>query len=318
MTDSAETGGGAHAHRPVMLEQVLTGLAIREDGLYLDGTYGRGGHSSAIVRRLGDEGCLLALDHDPDAVADARRRFAGDSRFEIERSGFTMLSDVCNQRGWRGRVSGILLDLGVSSPQLDDAARGFSFLRDGPLDMRMDPDSGASAAEWLATADQQTIIRVLRDYGEERFARRIAQAIIEHRQDSPLRRTGELAALIARAVPRREPGKNPATRSFQAIRIHINRELDQVREVLPQCLRVLAPGGRLVVISFHSLEDRIVKRFMRDQSRPAPIPREIPITADQTRSPMRLVGKAQRAAADELADNPRARSAVLRVAERQV
>jgi 16S rRNA (cytosine1402-N4)-methyltransferase len=309
------------AHRPVMLDETLAGLAIREGGIYVDGTYGRGGHSAAMLAAIGTDGRLLALDRDPEAVADAQRLATDDDRFEIERCGFTMLTAAIAKRNWDGRVSGILLDLGVSSPQLDDPARGFSFLRDGPLDMRMDPDHGISAADWLATADQQAIARVLKVYGEERFAHRIARAIVARRVDAPLRTTAELAALITDSVPRPNPKKrvfkHPATRSFQAIRIFINGELEQLQQVLPQCLRALAPGGRLVVISFHSLEDRIVKRFIRDASRPAYVPREIPITADQSRPPLRLIGKAQRASEAELQVNPRARSAVLRVAERQ-
>ena len=305
------------AHQSVLLDQTLAGLALRQGGIYVDGTYGRGGHSAAILRQIGVDGRLLALDRDPDAVDSAAARFGGDDRFEIEYRGFAMMSQAIASRDWEGSVNGILLDLGVSSPQLDIAERGFSFLRDGPLDMRMDPAHGESAADWLARAAEQDVIRVLRDYGEERFARRIAAAIVATRKQSPIRSTAALAALIEQAVPRREPGKHPATRSFQAIRIHINGELEQLREVLPQCLRVLAPQGRLAVISFHSLEDRIVKRFMRDHSRPPVIPREIPITASQMRPPLRLVGKAQRAGLSELERNPRARSAVLRVAEKQ-
>lgn len=288
-----------------------------EGGIFVDGTYGRGGHSAAILAGIGDSGHLLALDRDPEATANALTRFAGEQRFEIEQRGFAMMGDAIDKRGWNGRVNGILLDLGVSSPQLDDADRGFSFLRDGPLDMRMDPQRGESAADWLNHAKEQDIIRVLRAYGEERFARRIAVAIVARRQQSPLQTTAELAQLIEQAVPKkREPGKHPATRSFQAIRIHINRELEQLEQVLPQCLQALAPAGRLAVISFHSLEDRIVKRFMREHSRPPFVPREIPITAAQECPPLRLIGKAQRATAAELKNNPRARSAVLRVAEK--
>jgi len=291
-----------------------------EDGIFVDGTYGRGGHSAAILTglaELGDGGQLLALDRDPEAAANAAARFAGERRFEIEQRGFAMMGDAISERGWEGRVNGILLDLGVSSPQLDDAGRGFSFLRDGPLDMRMDPGHGESAADWLNRAAEQDILHVLRVYGEERFARRIAAAIVTRRRQSPLQTTAELAQLIEQSVPKkREPGKHPATRSFQAIRIHINRELEQLEQVLPQCLRALAPAGRLAVISFHSLEDRMVKRFMRDNSRPPFVPREIPITADQSIPPLRLIGKAVRAGKAELAVNPRARSAVLRIAEK--
>lgn len=305
------------AHSPVMPDETLEALAVRDDGIYIDGTYGRGGHSAAILAGLGADGRLLALDRDPAAVTDAQQRFAGDDRFEIERRGFAMLGQAVEQHVWTGKVSGILLDLGVSSPQLDDAERGFSFLRDGPLDMRMDPDSGISAADWLNQADEGDIARVLKEYGEERFARRIARAVVARRADAPLRTTAELAALIEQAVPKREPGKHPATRSFQAIRIHINGELEQLDAVLPQCVDALAPGGRLAVISFHSLEDRRVKRFMRNHSRPPVVPREIPITAQEYTAPLRLAGKPRRAGEQELAANPRSRSAVLRVAERQ-
>ena len=304
-------------HLPVLLNEALEGLAVMEDGVYIDGTYGRGGHSSAILHKLGDGGQLLALDRDPDAVTNGAARFADDDRFAIEQRSFAMMANAVTTRGWDGQVNGILLDLGVSSPQLDDAERGFSFLRDGPLDMRMDPSQGESAADWLAYAKEQEIARVLREYGEERFSRRIARAIVEQRRQTPLLTTTALANLIEQAVPRREPGKHPATRSFQAIRIHINGELDQLKQVLPQCLQALAPQGRLAVISFHSLEDRIVKRFMRDHSRPPVIPREIPITASEYQAPLRLISKALRAGEAELATNPRARSAVLRVAERQ-
>ncbi len=318
---SATAIGIAHAHSPVMPGETLAGLAIRPDGVYVDGTYGRGGHSAAILDQLGSDGRLLALDHDPEAVTDGRRRFADDDRFEIERRGFAMLGQAVAQRDWTGRVSGILLDLGVSSPQLDDAERGFSFMRDGPLDMRMDPDVPMSAADWLHQAAEGEITRVLREYGEERHARRIARAIVARRAVTPLRTTADLAALITQVVPRGKPGrrvhKHPATRSFQAIRIHINRELEQLDAVLPQCLEALEPGGRLAVISFHSLEDRRVKRFMRDHSRPPVLPRELPITVDMNSAPMRLVGKAQRATEQEQAANPRSRSAVLRVAERR-
>ena len=290
-----------------------------EGGIFVDGTYGRGGHSAAILAGIGDHGHLLALDCDPQAAADATARFAGEQRFEMEQRGFAMMGDAISARGWNGQVNGILLDLGVSSPQLDDAGRGFSFLRDGPLDMRMNPRRGESAADWLNGAAEQDIIRVLRVYGEERFARRIVAAIVARRKQRPLQTTTELAQLVEQAVPRkREAGKHPATRSFQAIRIHINRELEQLEQVLPQCLQALAPAGRLVVISFHSLEDRIVKRFMRDNSRPPFVPREIPVTADQSRPPLRLIGKAQRVGKAEMESNSRARSAVLRIAEKTV
>ncbi len=306
-----------YEHRPVMLDAALEGLNIRGDGYYIDATFGRGGHAAAILDRLGPEGRLLAIDKDPEAVRVARRRFAGERRFFVEQASFVKLETLAKQNGWCGEVDGVLLDLGVSSPQLDDAGRGFSFRHDGPLDMRMDPGRGESAAEWLERATEREIAEVLWKYGEERFSRRIARRIVAVRsQEGPITTTGRLARLIAESVPRREPGKDPATRSFQAIRIHINRELEELRELLPQTLRVLAPGGRLVVISFHSLEDRIVKRFMRDQARGDDFPPDLPVSREQLKPTMRLIGAARRADADELAENPRARSAVLRVAER--
>ena len=304
------------AHRPVLLEEALQGLNISTGGLYLDGTFGRGGHSGELLSRLGPEGHLLALDKDPEALAEARRRFGDDDRFSILQTSFANLSEAVESRGWLGKVDGILLDLGVSSPQLDDARRGFSFQQDGPLDMRMDPGSGESAAQWLMRAEEQDISRVLKVYGEERFARRIARAIIEQRQQGSIESTAQLAALIARAVPRREKGKDPATRSFQAIRIHINKELEDLEIALQQSIPVLKPGGRLVVISFHSLEDRRVKRFIRDEEKGDDFPPDLPVTQDQLHPRLRAVGKAIRAGKQELEVNPRARSAILRIAER--
>ncbi len=306
----------SYSHRPVLLDEVLDSLAVRADGRYIDGTFGRGGHAAAVFELLGPEGRLLAIDKDPEAVRVARQRFGQDARFEIERGTFAMLGRLAQARGWGGRVNGILLDLGVSSPQLDEAARGFSFQADGPLDMRMDPDAGRSAADWLAVASEAEIAEVLKTLGEERFARRIARSIVNTRSESPLKTTAQLAALISAAVPSRERGKHPATRSFQAIRIFINRELDDLREGLQAAVDVLAPGGRLAVISFHSLEDRIVKRFLRDQSRGKPLPPDLPIRGEPPKGPLRILGKAIRAGETEVAENPRARSAVLRIAER--
>ncbi len=305
-----------YTHQPVLLKEVLAALAIREDGVYVDGTFGRGGHAAAILERLGPEGRLLAMDKDPEAVRSAQQQFGSDPRFEIEQGAFTMLSQLLARRQLQGCVNGLLLDLGVSSPQLDDPARGFSFYTDGPLDMRMDPHSGSSAAQWLAQADEQEIREVLRTLGEERFAGRIARAIVSARSEAPLETTRQLAELIAAAVPTREKGKHPATRSFLAIRIFINRELDDVRAVLEQVPDALAPGGRLAVISFHSLEDRIVKRFIRDEYRGEQAPPEFPLAGMDYRPRLRPVGKAIRAGAAETGRNPRARSAVLRVAER--
>ena len=256
------------------------------------------------------------MDRDPEAVQSAEQQFGTDPRFEIERGAFTMLSEVVAQRQLQGRVNGLLLDLGVSSPQLDDASRGFSFSADGPLDMRMDPSSGTSAAEWLETASEDAIARVLKTFGEERFSRRIARAIVEVRHASPLRTTRALAELITAAVPVREKHKHPATRSFQAIRIYINNELDEITAVLGQGREVLAPQGRMAVISFHSLEDRIVKRFIRDEYRGEQPPPEFPLAGMDYVPRMRPVGKAIRAGELEVNSNPRARSAVLRVAER--
>jgi 16S rRNA (cytosine1402-N4)-methyltransferase len=304
------------AHRPVLLREVLDGLAVRPDGIYLDGTFGRGGHAAAILERLGPDGRLYAMDKDPEAVRVALDRFGRDTRFHIQRGTFAMLGHLAREQGVAGRISGVLLDLGVSSPQLDDPERGFSFLRDGPLDMRMDPEQGQSAAQWLAQAGEAEIARVLQEYGEERFARRIAQAIVRDRAERPITTTQQLAELIAAAVPTRERHKNPATRSFQALRIQINRELQDLEAALEQVVGVLAPGGRLAVISFHSLEDRMVKRFLRRESRGEELPLGLPVTGGPKPGRLRLLGKAIRAGEDEIALNPRARSAVLRLAER--
>jgi 16S rRNA (cytosine1402-N4)-methyltransferase len=266
-----------YSHQPVLLAEVLTGLLIKPDGVYVDGTFGRGGHAGAILAVLGPEGRLLAMDKDPDAILSAEQQFGTDPRFEIEQGAFTMLSNMIAQRQLQGRVNGLLLDLGVSSPQLDDASRGFSFSEDGPLDMRMDPSSGISAARWLETAAESDIRHVLKTFGEERFSRRIARAIVETRHETPLRTTRQLAELVAAAVPVREKNKHPATRSFQAIRIFVNNELDEITSVLDQVIDVLAPQGRMVVISFHSLEDRIVKRFIRDEYRGEQAPLEFPL-----------------------------------------
>jgi 16S rRNA (cytosine1402-N4)-methyltransferase len=302
------------AHVPVLAQEAVAALAIRPDGVYVDATFGRGGHSRLILDRLGPGGRLVALDRDPDAIrAGAVLR---DPRLTLRQSAFSRLGAVLDELGV-AQVDGILLDIGVSSPQLDDATRGFSFRFDAPLDMRMDPGSGLSAADWLATAAEGEISEVIRTYGEERFAKSIARAIVAERQKEAIRSTGQLANLIASAVKRREPGQHPATRSFQAIRIYLNRELEELSAVLPQCVDRLQPGGRLAVISFHSLEDRIVKRFMRDEALGEQAPRRLPIPAAMLK-PGRLkrVGRAQHAADAEVAANPRARSAVLRVAER--
>jgi 16S rRNA (cytosine1402-N4)-methyltransferase len=298
-------------HRPVLVSEAITALAVRADGLYLDGTFGRGGHSRAILERLGPSGRLIALDRDPEAERAAR--LISDPRFSFVRSRF---GNLTNALQGMPLAQGMLFDLGVSSPQIDDPARGFSFRADGPLDMRMDPDSGTSAAEWLATAEEQQIREVIRDYGEERFAKQIAAAIVAARSGEPLLRTRQLADLVGKAVRTREPGQDPATRTFQALRIHLNRELEEVSLMLPQALARLAPGGRLAVISFHSLEDRIVKRFMQAAANPE-MPRRLPLRASEMPQPsLKLVGRASKASEKEISENPRARSAILRVAER--
>jgi 16S rRNA (cytosine1402-N4)-methyltransferase len=297
-------------HEPVLLHEAIEALAIRPEGTYLDGTFGRGGHSRAILERLGPQGRLIALDRDPDAERVARE--ITDPRFSFLRTAFSGLAQVLGER----QVQGMLFDLGVSSPQLDDPRRGFSFRADGPLDMRMDPTQGESAAQWLARAEQKQIQEAIRDYGEERFAKQIAAAIVAARRREPLVRTRQLADLVAKAVRTREPGQDPATRTFQALRIHVNRELEEVSLMLPQAVAHLAAGGRLALISFHSLEDRIVKRFLQSLSRPD-VPARLPLRASEMPVPaLRIMGRAQRASEPETRRNPRARSALLRVAER--
>ncbi len=304
-------------HTPVLLNEVLESLAIKRDGVYVDGTYGRGGHAAAVLEQLGKEGRLLAMDKDPQAVVDAEAKFGRDTRFSINQGAFTMLESVVESRQLTGKVNGILFDLGVSSPQLDDAERGFSFSSDGLLDMRMDPRHGRSAADWLATVTEQELTDVIRKFGEERFAKRIARHIVHERDKASIKTAARLAELVSAAVPSREPGKHPATRTFQALRIHINNELDDLRTCLAQCPRMLATEGRLCVISFHSLEDRIVKRFIRDQERPKDfLPAKLPIRTSDPVPIMRKLGPIIRPSDSEIQNNPRARSAVLRVAVR--
>ena len=309
------------AHRAVLLEEVVAALAIGADGVYVDVTFGRGGHSRAILERLGPAGRLIALDRDPQAVAAARA--IADPRFSIDHAPFSELTRVLEtrlqQRG-AALVDGVLADLGVSSPQLEDASRGFSFRADGPLDMRMDPGRGVSAADWLATASEQQIREAIGGYGEERFAKQVAKAIVAARAREPISRTEQLAAVVAAAVrkrqARREAGKDPATRTFQALRILVNRELEEIALMLPQAVARLTPGGRLAVISFHSLEDRLVKRFLRACTESG-LPADLPIRASELpQPPLRILGKAVRASEAEIAANPRARSATLRAAER--
>ncbi|MBN1378474.1 MAG: 16S rRNA (cytosine(1402)-N(4))-methyltransferase RsmH [Gammaproteobacteria bacterium] len=299
-----------------MLEAVLEALQLQSDGIYLDATFGRGGHAQAILQVLGPEGRLLAIDRDPEAIQYARQKLADEPRFTIQHGCFDMLAQFCKEQEIAGRLNGILMDLGMSSPQIDNAERGFSFQVDGPLDMRMDNSNGLSAAQWLAEADEKEIADVLWRYGEERNSRRIARHIVQQRQRRPIETTRQLAELIAEASPMRDRHKHPATRCFQAIRIFINRELESLEHALLQTVEVLAQGGRLVVISFHSLEDRIVKRFMREQARGQLLPRGLPVMAGTSGQTLRLLGKAQRPTACEVNDNPRSRSAVLRIAER--
>ncbi|MGR8997618.1 MAG: 16S rRNA (cytosine(1402)-N(4))-methyltransferase RsmH [Gammaproteobacteria bacterium] len=305
-------------HLPVMLTEVLQQLVIKKDGIYIDCTFGRGGHSQGILNQLVQDGRLLAFDRDFDAInSDYAHEMLKDLRFKVKHNCFSELENIVAAEGLTGKVDGILVDLGVSSPQLDNPERGFSFLRDGPLDMRMDSLAGVTAEQWLATVDEKDLVKVLFDYGEERFARRIARAIIEKRAQSSIKTTRQLAQLIADAVPIRELHKHPATRTFQAIRIEINKELDELKAVLQQSARILKPGGRLVVISFHSLEDRIVKRFIREESGAKYNPGKLPIKeADIAKGVLKKVGKALKAGKLEIAENPRARSAVMRVAER--
>jgi 16S rRNA (cytosine1402-N4)-methyltransferase len=298
------------------LDEVLEALQVQEDGIYVDATYGRGGHAQAMRERLGSHGRLVVLDRDPEAMEEARGKYADDARVLIKRGPFSMLGEAIASYGWTGGVKGILFDLGLSSPQLDDPRRGFSFRHDGPLDMRMDPTSGIPAADWLAHASEQEIAEVIQEYGEERFSRRLARAIVRERARQPITTTLRLAEIVRRTVPTRETGRDPATRTFQAIRIHINRELEELEETLPQAVRALAVGGRLAVISFHSLEDRLVKRFLRTEAKGKEIPPGLPVRQTEFAPRLKLVGKAIRVGPEEARRNPRARSAVLRAAER--
>ena len=301
-------------HATVLLSEAVDALQVKPDGIYVDGTFGRGGHSRLILEKLGEHGKLIALDKDPMAITAGQA--IRDARFQMVHSGFEHLGEVLRKLGVE-KMDGVLLDLGVSSPQLDDEQRGFSFRFDAPLDMRMDTSRGQTAAEWLAAVDESELAEVIREYGEERFARQIARAIVAARQERAILTTHQLVEVVARCVRTREPGKNPATRTFQAIRIHLNRELEELEIVLPQCVGHLKAGGRMAIISFHSLEDRIVKRFMRDMAQGDKLPKSVPIrAADVPQGQLRLIGKATRASMAEVAANPRARSAVLRVAER--
>ena len=314
MTSATSARDGAGLHQTVLLNEAVEALRIKADGTYVDATFGRGGHSRAILSRLGSSGKLIAIDRDPEAAACAAT--ISDSRLAAFQMEFGRIGQVVAEADLSG-VDGVLLDLGVSSPQLDSAARGFSFRFDGPLDMRMDPGHGETAAEWLAQASEQEIGEVIRRHGEERFAKQIARAIVAARSIGPVDRTRQLAQIVAKAVPSREPRHDPATRTFQALRIHINQELEELEIALPQCLEMLNEAGRLVVISFHSLEDRIVKQYMRTQAQPGALPARLPVRAAELPKPrMKLVGKPIYPSEDEVAANPRARSAVMRVAER--
>jgi 16S rRNA (cytosine1402-N4)-methyltransferase len=301
------------SHVPVLLEEAVNALRVREGETYVDGTFGRGGHSKAILARLGVRGRLLAFDQDPAAVSD---RALEDPRLELIHARFSTMHEALAARGI-GEVAGVLLDIGTSSPQLDDAARGFSFSRDGPLDMRMDNSRGATAADFVNRAEESELRKVISEYGEERFAKQVAAAIVAARRLEPIRTTRQLAEIVGRAVRTREPGQHPATRTFQALRIHVNQELEELEVTLPRAASLLAPAGRLAVVSFHSLEDRIVKNFIRERSTADRLPRGVPVRAKDLPTPqLTAVGRAIRASEEEVRRNPRARSAVLRVAEK--
>ncbi|OOF82215.1 16S rRNA (cytosine(1402)-N(4))-methyltransferase RsmH [Rodentibacter ratti] len=309
-------------HITVLLHEAVDGLALKENGIYIDGTFGRGGHSRLILSKLSQNGRLIGVDRDPYAIAEAKK--IQDPRFQIEHNSFSQIPEICEKLGLVGKVDGILLDLGVSSPQLDEAERGFSFMKDGPLDMRMNTNQGLSAAEWLKQVSVEDLAWVLKTFGEERFAKRIATAIVEYNKSAVkngeecLSRTVQLAELISQAVPFKDKHKHPATRSFQAIRIFINSELDELESVLHSALDMLAPEGRLSIISFHSLEDRMVKHFIKKQSKGEPIPKGLPLREDQIQRTQKLkpIGKTIQPSEAEIQANPRSRSAILRIAEK--
>lgn len=308
-------------HVPVLLDEVLESLSLEThpEGVFVDATFGRGGHSAAILQHLSERGRVIALDRDPQAIAAGRERFKEESRLSLVHCAFAHLREALSYLDvnyMSGKISGALFDLGVSSPQLDDAERGFSFMREGPLDMRMDNSSGTSAAEWLAKISERDLQNTISEYGEERFARRIASAIVNYRRDNPITTTAQLAELIDKAVPTREPGKHPATRTFQAIRMAVNAELDQIQSALHQVVDALAPGGRLCVISFHSLEDQLVKRFMQTNSQDDPMYAGLPNIPADKRAKLKRIGRAIHPSDDEIERNPRARSAILRVVEK--
>lgn len=312
----------APEHYTVLLNETVDGLALKKNGIYIDGTFGRGGHSRLILSQLGENGRLIAIDRDPQAIIEAQK--IQDPRFHIEHNSFSAIEEICQRLNLAGKIDGILLDLGVSSPQLDQAERGFSFMKDGPLDMRMDTTQGPAASEWLQQVSESDLAWVLKTFGEERFAKHIAHAIVNYNKSAvqngtdPLSRTLQLAELIAQTVPFKDKHKHPATRSFQAIRIFINAELEELERVLNAALAVLAPQGRLSIISFHSLEDRMVKHFMRKQSKGESLPKGLPLREDQIQrqQTLKIIGKAIMPSAVEIAENPRSRSAVLRIAEK--
>lgn len=303
-------------HIPVLMREAVDALNIREGGVYVDATLGRAGHAQQIVDRIGPSGRLIAFDRDPRAIEIGRKVFAGDDRVTVIHSEFSRMAERLEREAGLTQVDGVLMDLGVSSPQLDQAERGFSFMRDGELDMRMDTTQGESAAQWLARVEERDLMMALFDLGEEKFARRIARAIVETRADVELNSTLQLAQIITDATPKKDNNKHPATRSFQAIRLHVNQELSQVADALPQAVQLLSEGGRLAVISFHSLEDRIVKRFMRELSTPNLPPKNIPVSEDAYKTPLNLLSRAIKPSKQEICDNPRSRSSVLRIAER--
>lgn len=306
----------SESHIPVLKREALSALNIKADGIYVDATLGRAGHAQAIVGQLNESGRLIALDRDPRAIELGNQTFAGDKRVQIVQGEFSRISELLRDFTEVKKVDGILMDLGVSSPQLDQAERGFSFMRDGDLDMRMDPTQGESAAQWLARVDESDLVKVLFELGEERFARRIANAIVLTREEESITSTLQLANLIQQSVPKKDKHKHPATRTFQAIRLHVNQELTQISDALPQAVELLNQGGRLAVISFHSLEDRIVKRFMRSLSTPNLPPKNIPVTEQAYLTPLTTIGRAIKPSEQEIKDNPRSRSSVLRIAER--
>jgi len=302
-------------HTTVLLNEAVDGLQIKPDGIYLDGTFGRGGHSRLILRHLGDDGKLLAIDRDLEAASTAEE-FKADPRFSFFHQDFANIESLLEQQGLLHKLDGVLLDLGVSSPQLDQAERGFSFMKDGPLDMRMDTSRGVSAKEWIETASIEEMKRVFKEYGEEKFALRIARGIDENRKNKPIETTLQLAKIVDEACPVKDKFKHPATRTFQAIRIHINDELGQLKSTLKNMKNILAPGGRMSIISFHSLEDRLVKRFIKSESQGIQLPKEIPVLASEIKTSFKKISKAIKASKKEIETNSRSRSAVLRIAER--